>query len=92
MQNYPNPFNPETWIPFQLKELVELTIFIYDIHGQLVRQIGLGNLPAGVYVDKNKAVHWNGRNDKGERVSTGVYFYTLQADDYRETKRMLILK
>jgi len=91
-QNYPNPFNPETWIPFQLAEPADVVISIYDIHGQLVRQIELGKMPAGVYVSKDRAVYWDGRNDIGEKVTSGMYFYTLQVGDYSTTKRMLIVK
>ena len=92
LQNYPNPFNPETWIPSQLSEPADVIISIYDINGQLVRKIGLGEIPTGVYVNKNKAVYWDGRNSVGEKVSSGIYFYNLQAGDYNATKRMLILK
>jgi len=91
-QNYPNPFNPETWIPFQLSTDANMIISIYDIHGQLVRKIGLGEIPAGVYVSKDKAIHWNGRNDMDEKVASGIYYYNLQAGDYSATKRMLIVK
>lgn len=92
MQNYPNPFNPETWIPYQLKESSEVTISIYDVSGQLVRRIALNNLPAGMYVNKDKAAYWDGKNSFREKVSSGLYFYTIQAGEYRATKRMLILK
>jgi len=92
MQNYPNPFNPETWIPFQLSDDANVVISIYDISGQLVRKIGLGDVPAGSYLDKDRAVYWNGCNNAGEKVSSGLYFYQLQTGDYRATKRMLILK
>jgi hypothetical protein len=91
-QNYPNPFNPETWIPFKIAEPANVVLSIYDIHGQLVRKIELGEKPAGVYVSQDKAIHWDGLNQEGEAVSSGMYFYTLQANDYTETKRMLILK
>lgn len=92
LSNYPNPFNPETWIPFKLSEPAIVVISIYNINGQLVRNIGVGEMPAGVYVSKDKAVYWDGRNSAGEKVSSGVYFYNLQTDDYNATKRMLILK
>jgi len=92
MQNYPNPFNPETWIPFKLASPAYVEIRIYNLAGQLVRKICLGNRPAGMYVSKDRAAYWNGRNNEGEKVSSGVYFYTLQAGDYNATKRMSILK
>lgn len=92
-QNYPNPFNPDTWIPFQLAESADVSINIYDITGRLIRSINLGELPAGTYINKDKAVHWNGSNSTGEKVSSGVYFYHLKAGDYSSaTKSMLILK
>jgi hypothetical protein len=92
LPNYPNPFNPETWIPFQLAEPANVVNSIYDTRGQLIREIGLGQIPAGVYADKNKAVYWNGRNEEGEEVSSGIYFYHLNAGDYRATKKMLALR
>lgn len=92
LQNYPNPFNPDTWIPFKLSDSANVVISIYDVGGQLVRKIGLGDMSAGVYVSKDKALYWDGRNDIGEKVSSGVYFYNLQAGDYNATKRMLIVK
>jgi len=92
LQNYPNPFNPETWIPFQLTKDAEVLITIYDISGKLIRQIELGKQSAGVYVNKDKAAYWDGRNDAGERVSSGVYFYHLKAGKFEATRRMLIVK
>jgi len=91
-QNYPNPFNPETWIPFKLSDDTDVVISIYDVEGKLIRNIGLGKVPAGMYISKDKAVYWDGCNDTGEKVSSGLYFYTLQAGEYSATKRMLIVK
>ncbi len=70
LQNYPNPFNPETWIPYQLSKDSNVTIKIYDLKGQAIRTINLGYKPAGLYIDKNMAVYWDGKNDDGERVSS----------------------
>jgi len=92
LQNYPNPFNPETWIPFKLALPAYVEIRIYNLAGQLVRKICLGNRPAGMYVSKDRAAYWNGRNSEGEKVSSGIYFYHFLAGDYNATKRMLILK
>jgi hypothetical protein len=92
LQNYPNPFNPETWIPFQLAETADVSISIYDIGGKLIRLLHLGEIPAGVYVAKDRAAYWDGRNATGEKVSSGMYFYHLKAGDYSSTRRMLILK
>jgi hypothetical protein len=91
-QNFPNPFNPETWIPYQLVKASEVKIFIYNSQGKLVRRLDLGRQLAGTYLSKEQAVYWNGRNENGESVSSGVYFYTLQSGDFRSTKRMVLLK
>ena len=90
--NYPNPFNPETWIPYQLSEGATVTVKIYDIRGHLVRTIGVGHKPVGYYLTRERTVYWDGQNEDGEPVSSGVYFYTLNADDYTETRRMVIVK
>ena len=92
LPNYPNPFNPETWIPYQLSEPAEVTLRIYAINGKLVRILALGQMPAGVYQSRSRAAYWNGRNTVGERVSNGVYFYTLTAEGFSATRKMLILK
>ena len=90
--NYPNPFNPETWIPYHLASDTAVQISIYDLRGVLVRQFNLGHQKAGYYTDRRKAVYWSGRNEIGEPVSSGIYFYTLTTDDYTGTRRMVILK
>ena len=92
LANYPNPFNPETWIPYQLAESAEVTLTIYDINGQLVRRLELGHQAAGMYQSRSRAVYWDGRNQLGEPVASGLYFYTLTAGDFTATRRMLILK
>ena len=92
LSNFPNPFNPETWIPYQLAKPAEVTITIYDVRGRVVRTLPLGNQPAGLYRSRSKAAHWDGRNHIGEKVATGVYFYTLKAGDYIATRKLLIRK
>ena len=92
LTNYPNPFNPETWIPYRLAEDAFVTLTIYDPSGHVVRTLNLGHRVAAVYESQSKAIHWNGRNDAGEGVASGVYFYTLTAGDYSATRKMLILK
>ena len=92
LSNYPNPFNPETWIPYQLAESAEVTLTIYDINGEMVRRLGLGHQAAGMYQSRSRAAYWGGRNQVGEPVASGLYFYTLIADDFTATRRMLILK
>ncbi len=90
--NYPNPFNPETWIPYQLAQPAEVTVSIHTADGKLVRTLALGQLPAGVYQDKDRAAYWDGTNEQGESVASGVYFYTFKAGDFSATKKMLIRK
>ena len=91
-QNYPNPFNPETWIPYQLSGDADVTISIYDARGKIVRQLTFGNQPAGSYLTRDKAAHWDGRNTAGELVAGGVYFYVLKAGDFVATRKMVIIK
>ena len=92
LPNYPNPFNPETWIPYRLAEATDVQITIYDIKGAIVRHLTFGHQLAGNYTDRTRAAYWNGRNENGEAVASGIYFYQLRAGDYTATKRMLILK
>ena len=92
LTNFPNPFNPETWIPYQLAEPADVTLTIYDIQGRVVRTLQLGHQPAGFYQNRSKAAHWDGRNYLGEKVATGIYFYTLKAGDYMATRKLLIRK
>lgn len=92
LANYPNPFNPETWIPYQLATPAEVTVTIYAANGAVVRTLALGHQPAGIYENRSRAVYWDGRNKIGERVASGVYFYTLTAGDFMATRKMLIWK
>ena len=92
LANYPNPFNPETWIPYHLANDTDVQISIYDINGALVRQLDLGHQRAGYYTNRSRAAYWDGTNDFGERVATGIYFYQLQADNMSLLRKMLILK
>ena len=91
-QNYPNPFNPETWIPYHLAHTADVVLTIYDTKGAMIRQLDLGLQPAGYYTDRAKAAYWDGRNANGESVASGVYFYQLQAGNYSQVRRMLIVK
>jgi flagellar hook assembly protein FlgD len=92
LQNYPNPFNPETWIPYQIREPADVVIRIYNAQGQLVRTLDLGQRAAGFYLSSTRATYWDGHNDVGEKVASGIYFYQLRASDFSSTRRMLILK
>ncbi len=90
--NYPEPFNPETWIPYRLATDEPVTISIYNQNGQLVRTLHLGEKKAGVYVTKDKAAYWDGRDSLGQKVASGIYFYTLQAGNFTATRKMTIMK
>ena len=92
LQNYPNPFNPETWIPYQLSEAGAVTFSIFGSSGRLVRTLPLGFQPAGFYRSRGRAAYWDGRNNQGERVSSGVYFYQLSTPSFRQMRRMVIMK
>ncbi len=92
LANYPNPFNPETWIPYQLSEQADITLHIYSSDGQLVRTLALGKQSAGIYQNRNSAAYWDGKNEYGEAVANGVYFYTLTAGNFTATRRMVIRK
>ena len=92
LPNYPNPFNPETWMPYRLAHATDVTLTIYDTKGIIVRQLDLGHQPAGYYTDRTKAAYWDGRNNLGEPVGSGVYFYQLQADNFSATRKLVILK
>ena len=92
LPNYPNPFNPETWIAYRLAQEAEVTIVIYDTKGTLVRRLALGNQAAGYYAARGKAAYWDGRNEGGEAVASGIYFYQFRAGDFAASRRMVILK
>ena len=92
LANYPNPFNPETWIPYQLAESAEVILTIYDINGEMIRRLAMGYQTAGMYQSRSRAVYWDGRNQLGEPLASGLYFYTLTAGEFSATRRMLILK
>ena len=92
LPNYPNPFNPETWIPYQLVEPAAVQLTLYAVDGRLVRTLDLGHRSAGIYQSKSRAAYWDGRNELGEPVASGVYFYTLTAGEFTATRKMLIRK
>ena len=92
LQNFPNPFNPETWIPYQLETSADVTLQIYDTSGEVVRTLDLGFKGQGFYMTRTRAAYWDGRNNLGEQVASGVYFYSLHTPDFPATRKMLILK
>ena len=92
LANYPNPFNPETWIPYRLAADAYVALTIYNLNGQRVRTIDVGHQVAAGYESRSKAIYWDGRNQVGEQVASGVYLYHLSAGDYFATRKMVILK
>jgi len=86
-QNFPNPFNPETKIYFEIPKAHDVSIVIYNMLGQKVRTLVDDNFKAGQHV-----VNWNGANDYGIRLATGLYFYRIKAGDFISTKKMMMLK
>ncbi len=91
-QNYPNPFNPETWIPYRLAEPSEVTVRIYDLRARLVRTLSLGMRPAGYHTTRVGAAHWDGRDEDGSPVSSGVYLYRFTAGAHSQTRRLVVVK
>ncbi|MFQ5499251.1 MAG: T9SS type A sorting domain-containing protein [Candidatus Zixiibacteriota bacterium] len=87
-QNYPNPFNEGTTIAFELKYSLPVTLELFNILGQHIRTLASGKiLSAG-----GNSIEWDGRNQKGNAVASGVYFYRLTAGNQTATKKMLLLK
>ena len=86
-QNYPNPFNPSTVIAYELPHTTPVTLAVYNIHGQQIKTLVQGVQPSGTH-----EVIWNGDNDEGARVATGVYFYRLATAGFSETKKMVFVK
>ncbi|RPI03237.1 MAG: T9SS C-terminal target domain-containing protein [Calditrichaeota bacterium] len=87
MQNYPNPFNPETNISFHIPKASNVSLTIYNIQGSIVRHLIDGRQSAGIFT-----IAWDGKDDLGQNVPTGVYFYQLQADEFEKTMRLLLAK
>ena len=92
LQNYPNPCNPETWMPFMLPEDATVTFKIYDAAGHVVRTLYLGKRMAGMFLDKSSAAYWDGKNETGERIVSGIYFYAIKAGKFVSVKKMVLLK
>ena len=92
LPNFPNPFNPETWIPYHLEAAADVSLSIYNVSGRLVRTMELGYQSAGLYANRSDAIYWDGRNDHGEQVASGVYVYRLTAGEFSASRRMVIVK
>ncbi len=86
-QNYPNPFNPTTTIRYALKENAQVTLKIYNVLGQVVKTLVNEKQTAGF-----KTVQWDGTDDRGVKVASGIYVYRLEANDFVDTKKMILLK
>jgi len=86
-QNYPNPFNPSTTISYTLQQPGEVEIKIYDLLGRAVRRLVQASQPAGSY-----SVSWDGRDERGDLVASGFYFYQMRAGEFQATRRMIFLK
>jgi photosystem II stability/assembly factor-like uncharacterized protein len=89
-QSFPNPTSEGCWIPYQLSEAAEVRLTIYNILGQKVREIELGQKPAGFYLTSDSAIFWDAKNNKGELVASGLYFYKLTAGRFSAIKSLMI--
>ena len=85
--NYPNPFNPTTQIRYDLPENSYVSITIYDLMGKRVKSLVKSKQDPGY-----RSIHWNATNDLGQPVSAGMYIYTIQAGEFRQTRKMVLLK
>tara|TARA_B100001750_G_scaffold145522_1_gene116228 strand:+ start:151 stop:2355 length:2205 start_codon:yes stop_codon:yes gene_type:complete len=86
-ENYPNPFNPSTTLRFDLPEVSDVNVVIYNMLGQKVRTFNMNSISAGSH-----SIKWNATNDYGDPVSAGIYLYQLQAKDFVKTRKMVLLK
>jgi len=87
LENYPNPFNPSTTIRYELAAAADVQLVIYDVLGQKVRSLVNMRQPGGAY-----SVVWDGRNAQGAQVANGIYFYELQAGEFRALRKMMLAK
>ena len=85
--NYPNPFNPNTEIGYSIPEDTFVSITIYDVQGRSVKSLVNQNQDAGIYL-----TNWNAKNEQGVLVPAGMYYYTIRAGDFTQTKKMILLK
>lgn len=87
---FPQPANPEIWIPYKLGQPADIEITIFDSRGRLIRSLNLGHKQAGIYTSKANSAYWDGKNEAGESVSSGIYFYSIQAGDFYVFKKLTI--
>lgn len=88
LSNYPNLFNPETKIQYQITRTETITLAIYNVNGELIRHLSSDNF----HVPGSYEVLWNGRNDFGEAVSSGIYFYKLMTPSLVVVNKMMLIK
>ena len=86
-QNFPNPFNPRTTIEYDIPEPLKVSILIYNNLGHIIKTYNQGLQPSGHY-----QIIWDGRNEEGERVSSGVYYYKIIANENVSVKKMMLIK
>ncbi len=86
-QNYPNPFNPTTKIKYSIAQAASVQLVVYNVAGQRIRSLVNETKPAGTYTEI-----WDGKNDGGRSVATGIYFYRFMAGGYSEVKKMILLR
>ncbi len=86
-QNYPNPFNPVTTLSYNLPQDSYVILSIYDMNGSLVKSLVNENRTAGM-----QHIQWNATNNSGRTVSAGVYLYSIEAEEFRQMKKMILLK
>lgn len=87
LQNFPNPFNPVTMIEFAVAGECPVDLAIFDVSGRKIKQLVQGTRPPGRYREK-----WDGTNDRGAHVATGLYFYRLRAGSFVSVKKMVLIK
>ena len=87
LQNYPNPFNPETVIDFRIKEACDVVLVVYTVKGETIRTLVKDYRDAGSY-----SVVWDGRDDRGSRVPSGIYFYRMEAGTTHLYRKMILLR
>ena len=92
LPNFPNPFNPDTWIPFDVADWADISIFIYSLDGHVVHQIELGTKPAGHYRTRDRAAYWTGRNLNGDIVASGMYFAILKVNGINTDRQKMVIK
>ena len=90
--NFPNPFKSETWIPYQIIDATDVRISIYSVDGNRIRKLQADARNRGEYTTRGSAVYWDGKNDEGEPVANGTYFYHFEAGNYRVSKKMVIMR